>query len=168
MIKRFIKKISFDHIPLQRCRFLILRLPGNLQIFCLFLEGYVFGVCRVDDNAVGNTLSILVNMDEGDEAINKEIFVGVVHDFHVRHQASPSCQDDLAFKADDGSVVDRFHKEHPVNVHADYALRIGEACRCDKTRLDKPHRHLSRKQCPMVVKVVALHHMVGYMCFEFH
>jgi hypothetical protein len=147
---------------------LILWFPGNLQIFRLFLKGYVFGVCRVDDNTVRNTLGILVNMDEGDEAINQEIFIGVVHNFHVRYQAGPSCQDDLAFEADDGSVVNWLHKEHPVNVHADYAFRIGEACRGDKTRLDKPHRRLSRKQCPVVIEVVALHHMVGYMCFEFH
>ena len=147
---------------------MILRLPGNLQIFCLFLEGYVFGVRRVDDNTVGNTPDILVNMDEGDEAINKEIFVAGVQDFNVRYQASPPCQDDLAFEADDGSVMDRFHKEHPVNIHADYAFRGCEACGGDKTSLNKPHRRLSCKQRPVVVEVVALHHMAGDVCLEFH
>lgn len=152
----------------RRAPFLILRLPGNLQIFRLFLQGYVFGVCRVYDNTVGNTLNSLVNMDEGDEAIDQKIFVAVVHDLHVRYQASPSCQDDLAFEADDGSVVDGLHEEHPVNVHADDAFRIGEACGSDKTSLYKPHRRLSRKQRPVVIEVVALHHMVGDVCLEFH
>ncbi len=81
---------------------------------------------------------------------------------------SISRQDDLAFKADDGTVEDRLHEKHPVDIKTDDALRPGEACGSDKTGLYEPHRRLSRKQSSMVVEVVALHHMIDDMCFEFH
>ncbi len=132
------------------------------------MESHVFGIRWINDNVVGNTPGILVNMDEGDEAVQKEIFVAVVQNLHIGYQAGISREDDLTFEAYDRAVVDRFYEEHPMDIQTDDAFRICEAGGGDETGLYEPHRCLSRKQRSVVVEVVTFHHMVDYMYFKFH